>query len=57
MALLVLQGRVSRPSKSINILHQHQKELEDLINTLDSAYMELELNLIESNGTIKGIFE
>ena len=54
---LVSVVRQSQQTQQINILHQRQKELEDSINTLDSACMELELNLIESNGTRKHVFE
>ena len=55
---LVSVARHSQQTQQINIiLNRHRKELEDLINTLDSACMELEFNLIESNGTIKHVFE
>ena len=54
---LVGVARQSQQTQQINILHQCQKELEDSINTLDSACMELEFNLIESNGMRKHVFE
>ena len=41
---LVSVARQSQQTQQINILHRNRKELEDLINTLDSACMELELN-------------
>ena len=50
-------ARQSHQTQQINILHQCRKELEDSINTLDSAYKELELNIIESTGTRKRVFE
>ena len=55
--MLVLVWSTILQTQQINILHQWQKELEDSINNLDSACMELELNLIESNGTRKHVFE
>ena len=33
------------------MLHWHREKLEQAIQTLDSACMELELNLLESTGT------
>ena len=44
--VLVSVARQSQQTQQINILHQRRKELEDLINTLDSACMELEFNLV-----------
>ena len=54
---LVGVARQSQEMQQINMLHRHQEKLEEAIQTLDSACMELELNLLESTGTRKQVFE
>ena len=54
---LVGVARQSQEMQQINMLHRHQEKLEEAIQALDSACMELELNLLESTGTRKQVFE
>ena len=54
---LVGVARQSQETQQINMLHRHREKLEEAIQTLDSACMELELNLLESTGTRKQVFE
>ena len=50
-------ARQSQATQQINMLHRRREKLEEAIQTLDSACMELELNLLESTGTRKQVFE
>ena len=54
---LVGVARQSQETQQINMLHRRREKLEEAIQTLDSACMELELNLLESTGTRKQVFE
>ena len=54
---LVGVARQSQEMQQINMLHRRQEKLEEAIRALDSACMELELNLLESTGTRKQVFE
>ena len=54
---LVGVARQSQEMQQINMLHRRREKLEEAIQTLDSACMELELNLLESTGTRKQVFE
>ena len=54
---LVRVARQSQEMQQINMLHQRREKLEEAIQTLDSACMELEMNLLESTGTRKQLFE
>ena len=54
---LVGVARQSQEIQQINMLHRCREKLEEAIQTLDSACMELELNLLESTGTRKQVFE
>ena len=55
--VLVGVARQSHQTQQINMLHRHQKELEDSIQTFDGAFMELELHLLEASGMRKQVFE
>ena len=54
---LVGVARQSQEMQQINMLYLCREKLEEAIQTLDSACMELELNLLESTGTRKQVFE
>ena len=54
---LVGVARQSQETQQINMLHRRREKLEEAIQTLDSACMDLDLNLLESTGTRKQVFE
>ena len=54
---LVSVARHSHQTQQINIMHRCRKELEDSIEKIEGSCIELELQLLESTGTRKQVFE
>ena len=59
VSLKILQSvaRQSHQTQQVNIMYRRRKELEDSIEIIEGYCIELELQLLESTGTRKQVFE